>query len=109
MEQGQAQLRPRPLLLLLQGTGGSRAAEIPGEAYSSSALLRPACFLGKKGFRKAQVLYALFLPFKLCMTCMVNKAENISVQNMMVILSPNFKLQENKCLNEKADVGTECF
>lgn len=55
------------------------------------------------------MLYALFLLFKLCMTCMVNKAENISVQNMMVILSPNFKLQENKCLNEKADVGTECF
>lgn len=43
------------------------------------------------------------------MTCTVNKAENVGIQNMMVILSPNRKLREKKWLNEKADTGMERF
>lgn len=49
------------------------------------------------------MLYVLSLPFKFCMTCMVNKAEDANIQNMMVSFSPNFTLQEKKWLNEEVD------
>lgn len=39
---------------------------------------------------------ALFLPFQWCMTGAVNKAENAGIQDVMVLLSPNFQFPEGK-------------
>lgn len=81
----------------------SRAAA-PQQDGQLPALLCPFC---KIIFRGAQVLHAVLLLFKLCMTCTVNKAENVSIQNMMVILPTNLELQEKERLIEKAEVCTE--
>lgn len=85
--------------------GESRAAEILGNLYNSSAL---PVFPAKD--REQLKICARSHPFEWCMTCTVNKAENVGIQDMMAFLPPNFQLPEGKKrLSEEADVGMESF
>lgn len=84
-----------------------RADLLPLGRMASSPLCSAQLVFCKIIFRGTQVLRAVLLLCKLCMTCTVNKAENVSIQNMMVILPTNLELQEKEWLIEKAEVCTE--